>query len=395
MGPIHTAQPALYAAFDRFPAAKGAATHIRHAAASLAAAYGSTWLTVLGSPTLPQFQQEGPITIWRWNAQAATNMLDRAAAYSGWLEGIVRHIGPCLQVTQFRDPWSGIAILRASERHTRHIYEINGLPSIELSERYPWLAPATQAKLRTLEQYCWQHAAAIVTPGHTLAANLIDLGVAADKIHVIPNGAALPTVRPRPPAAPPRYLLYFGALQPWQGVDTLLRAFALLQDSADLQLVVIAATSPRHARRLQRLAEQLGIAAQIHWLFQLERQELLAWLQHALASVAPLRECARNIEQGACPLKILESLASAVPVVAADLPSVREVMQDGRHGYLVRPDRPAELSRALRRLLEEPEQARQMGAQGRDWIAEHFTWSLAERRSQTLYRQLQNSPTLA
>ena len=69
--------------------------------------------------------------------------------------------------------------------------------------------------------------------------------------------------------------------------------------------------------------------------------------------------------QGCAPLKILESMASGMPVVASDLPAVRELLADGEHGRLVAPDRPGELARAIRVLLDFPERRARLAANAR------------------------------
>jgi glycosyltransferase involved in cell wall biosynthesis len=79
--------------------------------------------------------------------------------------------------------------------------------------------------------------------------------------------------------------------------------------------------------------------------------------------------------------------------VASDLPSVREIVTDGQHGRLVRPDRPAELARAIRILLEYPEQRARLGAQARQRIAAGLTWRHATTALADLYRRL--CPALA
>ena len=73
-------------------------------------------------------------------------------------------------------------------------------------------------------------------------------------------------------------------------------------------------------------------------------------------------------------------MAAGVPVVASDLPAVRELIDDGVHGRLVAPDRPGELARAIRVLLDYPEQRAAMGAAARAHIERHFTWERSVRR---------------
>jgi glycosyltransferase involved in cell wall biosynthesis len=198
----------------------------------------------------------------------------------------------------------------------------------------------------------------------------------------------LPPETDRPLYAPPRYLLYFGALQPWQGIEVLLRAFALLADYPDLWLVICASNEPRAAKAYRKLAERLEIAERVLWLFQLPREELIPWQNHALLALAPLTESPRNLEQGCCPLKILEAMAAGVPVVASDLPAVRELLRDGVDGLLVGPDRPANFARAVRVLIEYPERIREMGDNARRRIAGQFTWEQTTTQLAALYARM-------
>jgi glycosyltransferase involved in cell wall biosynthesis len=374
--PIQLAHRALYASFDRFPSPKGAATHIARMATTLFDLMEGGLLYVLGDHELPLYQREGSVEILRHEGRAP-NFLERALGFGRGLENLLDEHGTALELCHVRDPWSGIPVLNRPHRYAV-VYEVNGLPSIELPYRYPHISPATLAKIRAAEEFCWTRADAIITPSATIAENLTRLGADPRRMTVIPNGADIPHALHEPPIdAPERYILYFGALQRWQGVDTLLRAFARLADLADLHLVICASTHPRAAKIYRKLAERLGIAERVVWRHALRKDDLAGWLAGALLTVAPLAECSRNVEQGCAPLKVLESMAFGVPVVASDLPAVREIMTDGVDGRLVRPDRPADLARAIRVLLEYPGVIAAMGEAARERIAASLTWEHA------------------
>ncbi|HVR11810.1 MAG TPA: glycosyltransferase [Thermoanaerobaculia bacterium] len=391
---------ALYAAFDRFPASKGSAHRIRRVAAALFEAAGGGVLFTLGSETLPLYQRlaggspgaaeglercAGEVEVLRFGGgdpalRRLPNLLDRALAFGARLSQVMAS-QPCLEICQFRDPWSGLPILTCPRRRGAAVYEVNGLPSIELPDAYPRLPGGLRDRLRAAERFCWSAADWVITPSRTMRDNLVALGVPAGKICVVANGAEPPAGSAaagdraaRPAGAPARYLLYFGALQGWQGVEVLLRAFALLRDLEDLGLVICAAGRTRRARALKRLAERVAPAGRVRWHYGLSDAELAPWVAHAELSVAPLTECPRNLEQGCLPLKVLESMAAGVPVVASDLPSLREVIDDGSDGRLVRPDRPSELARALRVLLESPRARHEMAARARRKAAERYSW---------------------
>src|SRR6201999_1549495 len=133
---------------------------------------------------------------------------------------------------------------------------------------------------RALEQKCLRLADVVITPSAVTAARL---GVEA---HVIRNGADVPPAAPPPEDVPGRFLLYFGALQPWQGVDDALRALVRLPE---LELVICASVYQRRAKAHRKFAEKLGVAERVHWRFALPEAELAPYKQHALLSLAPLK----------------------------------------------------------------------------------------------------------
>jgi glycosyltransferase involved in cell wall biosynthesis len=364
----------LYAAFDRFPSRKGSAVHIDRFARALFEHADGGLLYVLGGDELPAYQREGNVEIVRYMREAS-HVLERAAGYGERLAGLLERL-PDLRIAHFRDPWSGLPIVEHPGRGYAAVYEVNGLPSIELPFLYPAIPPAILDRVRELERRCLERADVVITPSAVTAARL---GVDA---HVIRNGADLPEPVAAPADVPERFLLYFGALQAWQGVDTALRALARLPGQ---HLVICASVHPRRAKALRKFAEKLGVAERVHWRFALPEAELAPYKQHALLSLAPLKDCSRNVVQGCAPLKILESLAAGTPVIASDLPAVREIMRDGEHGRLVAPDRPGELARAIRVALDHPERLAGMGAAARAHIAAELTWERSVHQLRSLY----------
>jgi glycosyltransferase involved in cell wall biosynthesis len=382
---------ALYAAFDRFPTRKGSSVHIAKFARALFDHAGGGLLYTLGADGLPAYQREDEIEIVRYS-RPAEHFIERAAGFGTRLDALLEEHSDTLELCHFRDPWGGAPIVEhpARDRYAA-VYEVNGLPSIELPFLYPNIPADLRDRIAALEQRCLHAADAVITPSRVTAEMLSrERGVAEERLHVIPNGAdPMPDASEVPrPADAGRYLLYFGAVQPWQGLDTAIRALARLRDIEDLELVVCCSTHHRRAKPYRKLADKLEVADRIRWMFELEESELAPWRAHALLSLAPLRDCSRNVLQGCAPLKVIESLASGVPVVASDLPVVRELMSDGEHGRLVAPDRPSELARTIRVLLDFPQRRDAMAASAREHAGMKLTWERSTRRLRDLYSAL-------
>src|SRR5687768_6350449 len=270
-----TDRRALYAAFDRFPSRKGAGVHIARFARALFDWADGGVLYVLGGDDLPAWQSDGDVDIVRFSMQV-DNFLERTLAYGRRLEALLEEM-PRLEIAHVRDPWSGLPLI---ERNVSLVYEVNGLPSIELPFAYPSVAPRTIEKIERVEQILLERADAIIVPANTIRDLVVSRG--AKNVTVIPNGADLPDLRcsaglrpafgraedqevgQRPTLHASDYFIYFGALQQWQGIEILLRAFARLRD-LPVKLVVCYPHHTRYARGYVRLAEKLELADRVIW----------------------------------------------------------------------------------------------------------------------------------
>ena len=347
--------------------------------------FGSGYLYVLGNERLPVYQDEDNIEIFRFN-ELIPNYLQRAETFGYHLASFISE-RKNLELVHFRDIWSGLAIL-SSDRKYKTVFEVNALTSIELPYRYPSLSKQTLEKIREIENFCLQTSDQIICPSTSIKENLIKLHIPSQKIQVISNGADLQMECIEVPDKPINYIIYFGALQQWQGVDDLIKAFAGLKDFDGLKLVICSSNRPSYSKPYRKLAEKLNVDENIVWNYQLPKEELYDWVKSARLSVAPMKETERNLLQGFSPLKVFESMALKTPVVATDLPSIREIITDKENGRLVRPDRPAELSRVIRFMLDYPDYAINLGLKGRQTIENNFSWTQKISELHDIYSKL-------
>ena len=77
-------------------------------------------------------------------------------------------------------------------------------------------------------------------------------------------------------------------------------------------------------------------------------------------------------------LVYLEASAHGLPIVAHDVGGVAEAVQDGKTGLLVPPDRPAQLSAAFERLIDDASLRQRLGSAGREWATRN-NWQHSAR----------------
>ena len=379
----------VYIAFDVFPSQKGAATHINHCLKALEASLGTGVLICLGTEEMPQFQYdtERNLYVYRWKKQIA-NFLQRTQAFqediakllaSDWYSNIV--------LVQFRDIWGGIPTLKSLVQ-AKKIFEVNALPSIELPYRYPRILELTLRKIRSMEAQCIQHANCLITPSAVTRSYLMNhFNCTPESVIEISNGIQYYEATGCEIKSEAPYILYFGALQKWQGLKILFKAFKELSD-LEVRLMICSSVSEKRATFQRELAESYGLANRIDWYYELDKATLAGKIRGALFTVAPLISCNRNILQGCNPLKVLESMSYGIPVLASNLPVVSAIIKDGETGFLVPPDRPERLGRAMRQLVEAPERLRQVGAKAAKLIANEYLWEIQEEKMQIVYNDL-------
>jgi len=240
-----------------------------------------------------------------------------------------------------------------------------------------------QRRLTAREQRTWKEADAYVAITRTLAEELTGRFGPRDLVAIVPDGVRLPAERvfvPARPAAVPT-VGYAGHLYPWKGVDVLLDALALLPDVAGL--IIGGHGAEPDLQRARTRAEALGIAARVRFTGAVEPSRVLPRLAEADILVVPNTATTLSARYTS-PLKLFEYLAAGKPIVASDLPSLREVLSDGGNAVLVGPGDPAALAAGIRRVLDDPRLAESIARRAFDDAA-RFTWACRAERLEAVF----------
>lgn len=209
-----------------------------------------------------------------------------------------------------------------------------------------------------------------------------DLGThfpaSGEKLRVVHPGID-PEFHPAPPAdiertrlelgCPEGYLLYAGTLEPRKNLDLLLDAWEDLRASSpDTPPLVLVGPYGWHSRRLLDRIERLAPRG-LHYLGRLPRERQVEVVQAASIFVYP------SLYEG-FGLPPAEAMACALPVIVSDRSSLPEVV--GEAGLQVDPDSAGDLASAIRRLLQEPTLARDLGNKARE-RSQRFDWEVSAR----------------
>ena len=220
-------------------------------------------------------------------------------------------------------------------------------------------SPAKVKRLAARERRVWQAADGYVTITVGLAGALTDRFGRRRRLAVIPDGVRLQPgdIDVEPPAG--TIVAYAGHLYAWKGVDVLLEALAGVPEAHGL-IVGGHAAEPDLARTKARAVE-LGLEDRVTFTGLVEPARVPELLRQASVLVLPNQASAIST-RFTSPLKLFEYMAAGRPIVASDLPAIREVLHDGVDARLVAPGDPLALGDAIRSLLSDRQAARRLAA---------------------------------
>jgi len=202
------------------------------------------------------------------------------------------------------------------------------------------------------------------------------------KLHVIHVGIPIEQfTRSRPEARNHNdsTILCVGRLVPQKGQAILLEAASLLAQRGRQVKLILAGDGPTRPA-LERLAERLGLASQVHFAGAVGQEEL-----HALYAGASIF-CLASFAEGV-PTVLMEAMAMELPVISTRITGVPELIDDGRNGLLVTPGRADQLADALERLLCDPAFAGGLGEAARETVLQEFNTKRSAEQLNLLFQE--------
>ncbi len=259
-----------------------------------------------------------------------------------------------------------LTLLRAADPQNRWrlFYEAHTTPETPWSLRQArWLAPRVTG---------------IVTITESIRRFYLELGVPAERVLTAPDGVDLTRYAnlPEPAAARARLGLpaarplvcYTGQLYRWKGAHTLIAAMAELPEA----LLCLVGGAPGELAEARALVDDLGLA-NVTFAGHVAPDRVLLYQTAADVLVLPNTAQAAISREHTSPLKLFEYMAAGRPIVASDLPSLREVLRHGENGWLAPPDDATALAAGIRHVLHQPALAARLAAQARQDV-QGYTW---------------------
>ena len=275
--------------------------------------------------------------------------------------------------------YEGLLVASHALRGVPIVYDAHTLLASELPT-YPMGLPrrCIRAVAPWLDRHLPRRADRIIAVSETIRTTLTTLGASVPgRIQVIPNGVEWQHFPVEPGITPDgRTIIFTGNLAPYQGVNLMLEAFALLHARrADARLMIVT-DSP--FTPFETLTQRLGVRAAVD-LRRATFPQQPALLAAATVAINPRVRC------DGIPQKLLNYMAAGLPV--ATFESSSGPLQHEVTGLRVSDGDTAAMADALELLLTDRALARTLGDAAREQARREFSWAQVAVRVEQVYRE--------
>jgi len=170
---------------------------------------------------------------------------------------------------------------------------------------------------------------------------------------------------------------YFGRLKKYKGVDQFLRAAALVRAGhPELRVVIVGEGDDRP--RLERITAELGLQHTVTFAGYVPEKRKVELLQEMWFGITT------SSKEG-WGLTVLEANACGTPVIASDVPGLRDAVKDGETGLLYRHGDIEDLAGNIRLLLDDHVLRARLTSNALTWAGE-FHWENAAEKTLEILR---------
>lgn len=269
--------------------------------------------------------------------------------------------------------FSFAALWAAKKNRLPLILEVNSPYSIQkrLWEKvyFPKLSEYGERKI-------FNSAPHIIVVSSPLKKIVMDYGVPAERITVLPNGTDPERFNPNIDDRDLREKLgltgktvlgFVGILRRWHNIDKLIEVLEELELPKLNAVMLFIGDGPSY-QELVEFNKQKGNQEWIRFLGRIPHAEIQQYIAMMDIAISP------HATPYSSPMKILEYMAMEKAILAPDMENIRDILEDGRTALLFKPDDAQSLKEKLLQLINTPELRQQLGQNARQDVIEKFTW---------------------
>lgn len=172
---------------------------------------------------------------------------------------------------------------------------------------------------------------------------------------------------------------YVGGVTTIRGINQLIKAADFINGEIEIAGSIAS----------KDIEKNIGSRNNVNYLGVLDRNKVRELLARSMGGLVTFLPEPNHIN--AQPNKMFEYMSAGIPVICSDFPLWRKIVEENKCGICVNPEDPKEIASAINYLFEHPEEAKQMGKNGRIAVEKKYNWETESRKLITMYKSLEKS----
>jgi len=190
--------------------------------------------------------------------------------------------------------------------------------------------------------------------------------IPCEKIQIIPNGVDLKFFRSTTKI--PKKIVFSGVMYHHRGLDVLLESLPnIIQKFSDVNVVLLG--DGPEMKKLKNIVKEKHLENNVEFRGWINRNDLPEQISDASISIGPLKRT--TVTENALPIKVLEYMASSLPILAISGTLPEDVLVHEKNGYFVKDSK--ELEKRICELLDSPKLIESMGNESLKMV-QKFSW---------------------
>jgi len=271
---------------------------------------------------------------------------------------------------------------------------------IDLTDFYSDIAkddsPLLVPFFRKIENYILKSATKVIVVSEETSKILVKTGISKKKICIVPDGVDHRMFNPEVDGRiiRKRYniednpvLIFHGDIKPPDGIDVLIGAFKnVVREKPEVKLFIIGGGGDYYNKIVKGVKGDDVLEKNIIFTGWIPHKEVPKYIAASDVGMMPLRATLNHN----CYLsfKLFEYWGVGKPVIISRLKALSRIVKDRDNGLIVEPENEKELADAIISILENKEQSRVMGRNGRKLVEKEFNWERIMEREADLYKTI-------
>ena len=187
-----------------------------------------------------------------------------------------------------------------------------------------------------------------------------------EKISIVPNGVDLAFFNSS--SKDPKKIVFSGMMYHHRGLDVLLDAAPkIIEKYSDVKIILLG--DGPEILKLKDIVRKKKIESNVIFKGWIDRKQIPQEISDATIAIGPLKKT--TVTEHALPIKVLEYMASSLPIIALEGTLPSDILQNGQNGYFIKNS--IDLSDKIIKLLEEPKLVKNMSQKSLE-IVQKFSW---------------------